>query len=350
MTYRICWIGSHSQDGKRYRSVAEHLAPRFERDGHTVTLASRARGRLAKLKDIRSTLKDHEAYDVAIIDVFSTAALWYARLGARWANQHGKPLVLLLHGGHLPILAKHHPRRLRRLLQRAGRIVTPSAFLDRTVCRPLGHKPTYIPNPVSLEAFPHRQRERAHAKLLWVRAFREHYRPQDAVHALARLMGRYPEATLAMAGPDHGALKWTRALAEKLEVQDAVSYLGVLTPQEVARAAADCDVFLNTSTIDNAPLSIIEALSMGLCVVSTDVGGIPDLVEDGVNALLVPPARPDATADAVSQIIDEPRFAARLSRAGGQAAARHDADRIAGQWNELLGALLAPSSPRGATS
>jgi glycosyltransferase involved in cell wall biosynthesis len=93
---------------------------------------------------------------------------------------------------------------------------------------------------------------------------------------------------------------------------------------------------LNTTNVDNTPISILEAMACGLCVVSTSVGGIPYLLEHEHDALLVPPNDPEAMAIAVRRLLTEPGLAERLSRNGRQKAEQFDWSIILPQWEALL--------------
>jgi glycosyltransferase involved in cell wall biosynthesis len=81
-------------------------------------------------------------------------------------------------------------------------------------------------------------------------------------------------------------------------------------------------LLLNPSLADNMPISLLEAMASGVPIVSTDVGGIPYLVEHGSSAMLVPPRQPDEMADCALRILDDPGVAERL-RAKGLELARH---------------------------
>jgi glycosyltransferase involved in cell wall biosynthesis len=96
------------------------------------------------------------------------------------------------------------------------------------------------------------------------------------------------------------------------------------------------DIFLNTTNVDNTPVSVLEALACGLCVVSTDVGGIPYLLEHEEDALLVPPDDAEAMAAAVRRVLTEPGLAERLSRNARKKAEGFDWSVVLPQWERLL--------------
>jgi glycosyltransferase involved in cell wall biosynthesis len=127
----------------------------------------------------------------------------------------------------------------------------------------------------------------------------------------------FPAAKLTVAGsgPERLALE---ELACRLGVVDAVTFTGRLDNDGMAAVYGDADVMINPSLVDNMPISILEALASGVPVVSTDVGGIPYLVEHGKTALLVSPQDPEAMADAVLLLLNDPAKAMQLSRAGAE--------------------------------
>jgi glycosyltransferase involved in cell wall biosynthesis len=135
-----------------------------------------------------------------------------------------------------------------------------------------------------------------------------------------------------MYGPDRrdGSLDQTR------QAGGPVTIVGPVPKSRVGESLQQGDIFLNTSQVDNAPVSVVEAMASGLCVVSTDAGGMRHLVEDGVHALLVPPGDEEAMAGAVRRLLREPGLAPRLSRAGRARAEEFDWSRVLPQWVDLL--------------
>jgi glycosyltransferase involved in cell wall biosynthesis len=96
------------------------------------------------------------------------------------------------------------------------------------------------------------------------------------------------------------------------------------------------DIFLNTTNVDNNPVSVAEAMACGLCIVSTDVGGMTYLLDHETNALLVRPDDPEAMADAVQRILSDSDLAARLSSNARRKAEGFDWEAVLPRWRNLL--------------
>ena len=195
-----------------------------------------------------------------------------------------------------------------------------------------------VPNAVDLGAHTFRTRERPRPQLLWLRAFHRIYNPALAPAVVSKLAQQFPEVQLTMIGPDSrdGSLQLTQRAATALQVSDRVLLPGRVAKADVPTWMSRADIFLNTTNIDNAPVSLVEAMASGLCVVTTSVGGIPYLVEHGRDALLVPPDDADAMAAAVRRILSEPGLAARLSRNARAQAQQFDWSVILPRWKALL--------------
>jgi glycosyltransferase involved in cell wall biosynthesis len=141
-----------------------------------------------------------------------------------------------------------------------------------------------------------------------------------------------------MIGPDKkdGTVARVLTAISRHELQDRVSLEGPVDKRDVPKAISQGDIFLNSSVVDNAPVTLIEPLACGLCVVSTDAGGIPDLVTHDHDALLVPVKDAAAMADQIVRILQEPGLSARLSRNGRETARAFDWPAVVGRWEELL--------------
>jgi glycosyltransferase involved in cell wall biosynthesis len=107
-----------------------------------------------------------------------------------------------------------------------------------------------------------------------------------------------------------------------LGIQDRVSHSGELLPEEVARRLADADIFCMASFSEGLPISIMEAMAIGVPVVTTWISGIPELAVNEITAMTVPPGNSDALAAAIKQLIREPELCKRLAPAARSAVER----------------------------
>lgn len=327
--------------GTHNRSYCEDLAWRLEQDGVRVTRTSTRVARGTRLLDMLATAwARRRHYDAAVVDVFSGLAFVWAEAVCFELRRLGKPYVLTLHGGSLPEFATRWPGRVRRLLGSARVVTAPSGFMHARMAA-YRDDIALIRNAVDTRAFAFVARTSARPRLIWVRAFHAQYNPSLAIDVLAAIRPRFPEATLTMIGPDKGdgSLDAVRARARALGVADHLALLGRVPHEAIAHHLAEADVFVNTTDVDNTPLSVLEAMASGLCVVSTAVGGLPYLLDDERSALLVPPRDPVAMARAVERVLGEPGLAERLSHGARARASEHDWAHVLDQWTRTLAAV-----------
>jgi glycosyltransferase involved in cell wall biosynthesis len=134
---------------------------------------------------------------------------------------------------------------------------------------------------------------------------------------MAALTPRWPSARLLLAGegPEEGAI---RDLVRGLGLTEYVRFLGLRT--DVARLLGAVDLFLLTSVSEGIPLVLIEAMAAGLGVVSTNVGGVAEVVEDSRTGLLAPAAAASALADSLLRLAADPVLRDSLGHAGRERA------------------------------
>ncbi len=322
----------------------EIVAGLLAREGFSVRTASHRVNRWLRLADMTARpLLWRRRVDVLIVLVFSGDAFRLVEAASSMAALAGLPQVFWLHGGGLVDFTHRHASRVDRVLNRGSAWVAPSGFLAEPL-RDRGFDVRVIPNVIDLAEYPYRHRPRAAPRLLWMRTFHELYRPDLALRTLALLRETHPQATLTMAGQDKGLLAETRRLATELGLlglASAVRFAGLLDAEGKRREFAASDIFLNTNQVDNAPVSVLEAAAFGLPVVSTDVGGIPHLLRNGEEALLVPPGDAAALTASVRRLLDEPGLAGRLSTAGRSVAERSAWPQVLPLWSELLASVHA---------
>ena len=211
--------------------------------------------------------------------------------------------------------AEDHLRNWRTavpLTRLAHRIVVPSDYLREVFAR-FGLDAEPIHNFVDADSIPHRERTNPRPVFLSNRNLEAHYNVSCCIRAFARVQERIPSASFIVAG--YGTQReQLEDLAKKLGLKH-VRFTGRVSPAEMGRLLDEADILLNSSDVDNMPLSLIEAQAAGLPVVSTWTGGIPYIVKDGETGLLVPPGDDEAMARAALRLLEEPGLALRLSRA-----------------------------------
>lgn len=338
MPASVLVIGNFLSTSLGTRSVCEDLALRLRESGWLVLTASAHRRRWPRLLDMLATAwRQRRRYEVAQVDVFSGHAFFWAEAVCWTLRRADKPYVLSLHGGYLPDYAARWPQRVRRLLESAATVTTPSPYLLHRL-RSCREDLRLVPNPLDVRAFRCRLRGRPVPRLVWVRAFHRLYNPMLAPRVVARLIRDFPEIRLTMLGPDKGdgSLQETREVARELGVAGNIDWPGAVTKTDIPQWLDRHDIFLNTTNADNTPLSVMEAMASGLCIVSTNVGGIPDLVSPEREALLTPPNDEVAMGAAVRRILTDPVLANNLSWHARQKAELFDWAAILPQWDSVL--------------
>lgn len=323
------------------RGVCEDLSERLSESGWDVCWASGRKARVARLLDMLATIwSQRRRYQAAQVEVYSGPAFVWAEACCWLLQRLERPYVLTLHGGALPQFAARNPARVQRLLGPAGAVTAPSDYLARSMRR-YRDDIQLVPNALDIDRYRFRRRAPAAPRLIWLRALHSIYNPRMAVEVLRMLLPRFPEASLSMVGPDRGdgTLQAVRAEVERLGLTGKVQFSGECPKTEVPAHLDRGDIFLNTTNVDNTPVSVLEAMACGLCVVSTNVGGIPDLVEDGREALLVPPKDPAAMAAAVERILTDDELAARLSTAGRRRTEAMAWREVLPRWDRLFSEL-----------
>lgn len=215
----------------------------------------------------------------------------------------------------------------------ADRIVVPSGYLVEVFGR-FGLRARAIANFVDLERLPYRRRETLTPRFLSNRNLEPLYNVGCTIRAFGRIQARVPDAALTIAG-DGSQRAELESLVATLGLRH-VRFVGRVRPEDMGALYDTHDVYLNSPNIDNMPGSIIEAFACGLPVVSTDAGGIPFVVDNGVNGTLVKSGDSEAMADAVLRLLEAPAIADGMAvRARRECESRYVWHAVRRQWESL---------------
>ena len=255
--------------------------------------------------------------------LFAAPAIWIAWL-------RGVPTVVNYRGGDADAFFARQFRLVRPTLARAGVVAVPSGYLDAVFAK-YGIATGVVPNIVNLDAFRPAEALPAQAHLLVTRNLEPIYDIGTALRAFALVAARYPDARLTVAGsgPDRAALE---ELTAHLGIAELVRFTGRLDNAELPALYRTAGIVVNASRVDNMPISLLEAMASGVPIVSTNVGGIPHVVEHEATALLVPPGEPVAMANAIIRLLGDRQLALRLRAAGIEAVERYAWPRVRGEW------------------
>lgn len=317
----------------------EILADRFAAEGWPVRETSTVVGRVGRAFDTaRSIVRWRRDVDVAVVAVFSGPAFAIGALSTLLCRLLRIPVITVLRGGSLPTFAEQHRRWVRSVLRRSEAIVVPSSFL-LPLAASVGRPVVTIPNVVDLDRYVTARSDRTGHRVLWMRTFHATYDPMLAIDAFERIRRTWPDATLTMAGQDKGMLHDVRKAIADRGLTDVVDLPGFLDPDAKSAMFASHDVFLNTNVVDNSPVSVLEAAAAGVPIVATAVGGVPELLRSGVDALLVPAGDAEAMAGAVDTVFTDADHRAELIRNGIEVAAASAWPPVRDAWISLFEAV-----------
>jgi glycosyltransferase involved in cell wall biosynthesis len=219
-------------------------------------------------------------------------------------------------------------------LRLAAHVVCPSVFL-RDLALTWGVEPeraTVVPNAlptVSASASSGQLRDRLDLNGTTL-AFVGRLGPQKALDVAVEAVSAADGVTLLVVGegPDRARLEGSAG--------DRVRFLGALPRQEVLDVLAASDALLLSSSWENLPHTVMEALGVGTPVIATSVGGVPELVTDGVNGLLVEPGDVEGLTAAIRRFYADAELRERLRAASAPSVSRYAPEAIYGQLEEIL--------------
>ena len=332
----ILYLGNALSKHGYTPAMMETLAPKLAGKHQLLSYSTKKNQLLRFLDIILAVIRHRRVTSLIIIDTFSTLAFWYFVAVATLCRFFAIPYIPVLRGGDLPARVARQSAFLNKSFAYAAVNISPSAYLKRGFDK-LGYKTICIPNFLEMEKYPFKKRSALQARLLWVRAIHRIYNPGLAIRLVHALKDLYPDITLCMVGPDKdGSLEKMIALARELNVEEKVRFTGKLSKADWINLSTDFDIFINTTDVDNMPVSVIEAMALGLPVVSTNVGGVPDLIDPDKDGLLVAKDNLEEFKSAVIQLLADPGLGVALSNAARKKAESFSWERVGPLWDEVI--------------
>lgn len=336
MKIQILYLGNQLAKHGYNKTTIETLGLALEQEGYEIYFRSNKKGYLYRLADmVKAVIQYSKKVDYIVIDTYSTKAFWYALICSQLARLVKVKYIPILHGGNLPIRLKRNPFLSQLLFKYAYKNAAPSEYLKHEFDKAGFKNVMHIPNAIEIQKYTFKPRTELAPKLLWVRAFAAIYNPKMAVDVLLALQQSFPNASLTMVGPDKdGSLQATKNYA--ISKRAKVTFTGQLSQENWWELANEHSIFINTTHFDNTPVSIMEAMALGLVVVSTNVGGIPYLLTDEVDSFLVNDNDAAAMTQAIIRLVENPIVAAEIAQKARVKMEQLDWKIIKLQWQQLL--------------
>ncbi len=333
----ILYIGNNLSLPNSNVTTLQLLTKLLKQDGYKVVCTSSKTNQVLRLIDMLfSVVKYRNTINYILIDTYSTRNFYYAFLSSQLARLLNLKYIPILHGGSLPNRLTSSPKMSQMLFGNSFSNIAPSNYL-KSEFKKHGYDSDYIPNILELATYNFKRRTNFHPKLLYVRALHKLYNPKMAIYVLAELKKEYPNAELCIVGPDKdGSLNECKELAMHLKVSDSVIFKGLLLKKQWHKLSENYDIFINTTTVDNTPISVMEAMALGLPVVSTNVGGISYLIKDGESGVLVKPNDVSEMVLAIKNVISNSLHYSGVAFSARKEVERFDWKVVKELWNRLL--------------
>ena len=336
MRSKILYIGNKLSNKGNTVTTIETLGLLLEKEGYTLYYASSKENQVVRMLDmIYKTIQYRTKVDYVLIDTYNTLNFWYAFIISQMCRWFKLKYVPILHGGDLPNRLRKSPKLSELIFKNAYKNSAPSGYLLEAFKNKGYAEIVFIPNTIELENYPFELRYDSSPQILWVRSLCDIYNPEMALKVFYEIKKEFPEATLCMVGPDKvNILPKLKELAKQLNLE--VTFTGKMKKAEWVALSKNYSVFINTTHFDNTPVSVMEAMALGLPVVSTNVGGIPYLLEDHKTALLVDDNDVQAMVDGIKKLTNDPKFKDQMVQNALEMVSAFDWNAVKHKWNEIL--------------
>jgi glycosyltransferase involved in cell wall biosynthesis len=333
----ILYIGNNIKSKKTVTTTIFTLKKLLKQEGFNIKIVSSIKIQFFRLLSMLwAIIWYRNQISYVLIDTYSTLNFFYAFFASQLCRLLRLKYIPILHGGNLPKRLDNSSILSRLIFSNSHVNIAPSNYLlEKFSAR--GYGTIFIPNVLEIKGYKFLERNIVSPKLLYVRAFSKIYNPELAIKVLDMLIETYPNALLCMIGPEKDeSLQLCKSLVKSLKLENHVEFTGLLPKSQWHKKSEDYNIFINTTNFDNTPVSIMEAMALGLPIVSTNVGGMPYLISDKKDGLLVDKNDVDKMVNAVKYLIDNQEFARQIAVNARSKAEQFDWEQVKKLWFNVL--------------
>ena len=278
-------------------------------EGYTAEIFSTKASVLRRLLLPLRLIRVARGYDVLHIHCCSGWGFLPALVGVPVGRWMKKRVVLTYHGGGGERFFDRHRRLMRHYLTRTDVNIVLSGFLAKVFDK-LGLPYTIIPNIIELNDKQYRLRETLKPNFICTRAHEELYNIPCILRAFLKVQSEIPEATLTLVGTGSQHERLVN-MTKEMGLTN-VTFTGRVDNKEIYRYLDLSDIFLSAPTVDNMPVSVLEAMNAGLLVISSRVGGVTYMIDDGKTGLLFDSDDSDQLAEKMIWAVENQDIAKKL--------------------------------------
>jgi len=333
----ILYIGNNIKSNSATVTTISNLGELLKKEGFNVKVKSSHSTKFFRLLSMLwAIIRYRNQISYVLIDTYSTLSFFYAFFTSQLCRILKLKYIPILHGGNLPKRLDNSSIISRLIFSNSYLNIAPSNYLlEEFSAR--GYGTIFIPNVLEIKDYKFLERNIVSPKLLYVRAFSKIYNPELAIKVLDTLIETYPNALLCMVGPEKDeSLQLCKSLVKTLKLENHVEFTGMLPKRQWHKKSEDFNIFINTTNFDNTPVSVMEAMALGLPIVSTNVGGMPYLISHKKDGLLVDKNDANKMVNAVKYLIDNQEFTRQIAVNARYKAEQFNWEQVKKLWFNVL--------------
>lgn len=335
---KVLIVGTDLNQQSDLKTQGQYLRDLLVSAGWNATIVSHFRNPLIRFFDTIIQILKLNKGDVMILQVYSTLGIYLEGLAVLTGWIKRTKIISTLHGGDIPNAYRSNPIKhfiLNKIIKHSNCITVPSTFISKNIAL-LENNHLLIHNYVNLNEYENKPKPNDIIRIFWMRSYHPTYNPLKAVKILEYIRSHNIPAQLTMAGKDFGQFNETATYIKSSKYKKDIRIYAVIDNKLKNKLASQCNVYLCTNNIDNAPVSFIEMMAMGLPIVSTNVGGIPYYVENGKHAILSKDNSIEDMANLIIQLHRNRELQDHIIDNGIQFSKAFSAEAVLKSWETLL--------------
>lgn len=279
----ILQIANYTKGVGGISAQVELLTNNLRDEGYNCKVISTKGSILCRIKSLLSIIKQGRDFSVFHIHACSNRGFFPAVVGITLGRALKKKVLLTYHGGDAESFFSKHPRLIRHYLCKTDHNIVLSGYLGR-VFDQFDIPYTVIPNIIEFRPDLFKDRTIIEPHFICIRSLRPLYNIKCILQAYQLVQDKLPGAELTFVGD--GVERQSLETFVSDNSLKNVRFVGRVPNSDIPSYLNRADVMLSSPIIDNMPVSLLEGFNSGLLVISSNVGGVPYIVEHGVNGLL----------------------------------------------------------------